>query len=184
MNIIRRLPSIVAGSALAILVVMTIAAVIARYVFDAPLHWGEEISGLLMIWIIMIGAIVAERDGQHLTIPLLTDLLPARLRAAVDLAVSALSIAVLGYAGYLGYRLAESAQYKLTEILQISWFWIDVAVPVGTAGVIIYLLHRCFTNLMVIVRGPLEEAATGRDQHPAARSLQANPQFGSNGDAL
>lgn len=153
MELIRRLPSVVAGSALAALVVMTIAAVIARYVFDAPLHWGEEMSGLLMIWIIMIGAIVAERDGQHLEIPLFVDLLPTRIRAAVDLAISALSVAVLSYAGWLGYLLAQSAQYKLTEILQISWFWIDIAVPVGAVGLVAYLLHRCFTDIMVIVKG-------------------------------
>ncbi|AIB14646.1 C4-dicarboxylate ABC transporter permease (plasmid) [Azospirillum argentinense] len=153
MELIRRLPSVVAGTALAGLVVMTIVAVIARYVFDAPLHWGEEMSGLLMIWIIMIGAIVAERDGQHLEIPLFVDLLPTRIRAAVDLAISALSILVLGYAGWLGYLLAQSAQYKLTEILQISWFWIDIAVPVGAAGLVAYLLHRCFIDIMVIVKG-------------------------------
>lgn len=153
MELIRRLPSAVAGSALAGLVAMTIVAVVARYVFDAPLHWGEEMSGLLMIWIIMIGAIVAERDGQHLDIPLFVDLLPVRIRAAVDLAISALSIAVLAYAGWLGYQLAQSAQYKLTEILQISWFWIDMAVPVGTAGVIIYLLRRCYIDVIVIAKG-------------------------------
>ncbi|NUB06896.1 TRAP transporter small permease [Azospirillum sp. Vi22] len=153
MELIRRLPSVVAGTALAGLVVMTIVAVIARYVFDAPLHWGEEMSGLLMIWIIMIGAIVAERDGQHLEIPLFVDLLPTRIRAAVDLAISALSILVLGYAGWLGYLLAQSAQYKLTEILQISWFWIDIAVPVGAAGLVAYLLHRCVIDIMVVVKG-------------------------------
>ncbi|TWA95586.1 TRAP-type C4-dicarboxylate transport system permease small subunit [Azospirillum brasilense] len=153
MELIRRLPSVVAGGALAALVVMTIAAVFARYIFDAPLHWGEEMSGLLMIWIIMIGAIVAERDGQHLDIPLFVDLLPTRIRAAVDLAVSALSIVVLTYAGWLGYLLAQSAQYKLTEILQISWFWIDIAVPVGAAGIVAYLLRRCFIDIMVIAKG-------------------------------
>ncbi|AWJ91609.1 TRAP transporter small permease (plasmid) [Azospirillum baldaniorum] len=153
MELIRRLPSVIAGTALAGLVVMTIVAVFARYLFDAPLHWGEEMSGLLMIWIIMIGAIVAERDGQHLEIPLFVDLLPTRIRAAVDLAISALSILVLGYAGWLGYLLAQSAQYKLTEILQISWFWIDIAVPVGAAGLVAYLLHRCFIDIMVIVKG-------------------------------
>ncbi|MBB3266084.1 TRAP-type C4-dicarboxylate transport system permease small subunit [Azospirillum brasilense] len=153
MELIRRLPSVIAGTALAGLVVMTIVAVFARYLFDAPLHWGEEMSGLLMIWIIMIGAIVAERDGQHLEIPLFVDLLPTRIRAAVDLTISALSILVLGYAGWLGYLLAQSAQYKLTEILQISWFWIDIAVPVGAIGLVAYLLHRCFIDIMVIVKG-------------------------------
>ncbi|MGQ9369086.1 TRAP transporter small permease [Azospirillum sp. ST 5-10] len=153
MELIRRLPSAVAGGALVLLVAMTIVGVAARYVFDAPLHWAEEMSGLLMIWIIMVGAVVAERDGQHLHIPVLTDLLPPRANAAVDLAMTLLSMAVLAYAAWLGYGLARSAEYKLTEILQISWFWIDIAVPIGLAGIEILLVRRCIADLAVIVKG-------------------------------
>lgn len=128
-----------AGLPLAVLVVVTIVAVFMRYVVNAPLQWTEEVSGLLMIWIVMVGAIATERDGQHLTIPMLTDALPRRLAAGIEVAINALSIVVLTYVAWLGTKLAIGAREKLTDILEISWFWIDIAVPIGALGVVFYM---------------------------------------------
>jgi TRAP-type C4-dicarboxylate transport system permease small subunit len=125
-----------------ILVVVTIAAVFMRYVANAPLQWTEEVSGLLMIWIVMIGGVAAEREGQQLTIPLLPDALPRRLGLALNIVVSAFSIAVLLYMAWLAWQLASRAQYKLTQILGVSWFWIDIAVTVGAALMAIYAALR------------------------------------------
>mgnify|MGYP006172839951 CR=1 FL=1 len=54
-----------AGSLLILtLVVITTAAVVARYALGAPLQWTEEMSGILMIWIVFIGAIGHHIQGQ------------------------------------------------------------------------------------------------------------------------
>jgi TRAP-type C4-dicarboxylate transport system permease small subunit len=133
----------VGGAALAVLVVITILSVVMRYVFASPIFWLEEVSELLMIWIVMMGAIVAERDGQHLSIPLLMDTLPTRVQAAIGFLVSLLSLGVLLYMIYLSALLALSARTKITSILHISWTWIDLAVPVGAAGLAIYMVMHC-----------------------------------------
>lgn len=151
MKYLFKMPGAIAGGALAFLVAVTVLSVVTRYVFDAPLHWLEEVSGLLMIWIVMVGAIGTERDGQHLTIPMLTDALPHRLRAGVEVAIGALSIVVLLYVAWLGAKLALGAREKLTDILEISWFWIDVAVPVGALGVAVHMgvsLRHAFARLI------------------------------------
>lgn len=136
-----------AAATLAALVLITVAAVVMRYAFARPIQWTEEISGLLMIWIVMTGAIAAERDNQHLAIPLFADLLPRRWRVALDLVVAAASIALLGVMGRLAWQLAARAQYKLTQILGISWFWIDIAVSFGCAGMAAYTLVRAVREL-------------------------------------
>jgi TRAP-type C4-dicarboxylate transport system permease small subunit len=140
MKFIERIPVLIAGGALAVLVSITVVSVFARYLFGAPFHWLEEVSGLLMIWIVMVGAVSCERDGQHLAIAMLTDRLPWRLRVGVEIVVTLLSIIVLGFLVVLGWQLAKGAGEKLTDILEISWFWIDVAVPVGALGAAIYMV--------------------------------------------
>ena len=136
---IRNLCDYVAASLLLSLVVVTIAAVSMRYFFGSPLQWTEEVSGLLMIWIVMIGGVAAERDKEHLSIPLLLDCLPKKAGALINFIVAAASIVGLLYMAYLAYRLAMMAQFKRTQILQISWFWIDIAVTVGAIGIAGYL---------------------------------------------
>ncbi len=133
-----------AGLPLLVLVLVTIAAVFMRYIVGQPLQWTEEVSGLLMIWIIMIGGVAAEREDQHLTIPLLPDALPRRVGLAMNILTSTFSIVVLCYMAFLAWQLASRAQYKLTQILGVSWFWIDIAVTVGCG------LMAAYTGLRVM----------------------------------
>jgi TRAP-type C4-dicarboxylate transport system permease small subunit len=136
---IAKLWDYAAASILLALVVITITAVTMRYFFGSPLQWTEEVSGLLMVWIVMIGGVAAERDKEHLSIPLLLDCLPKKASNLINLVVCAVSIAGLLYMAFLAYQLAMMAQFKRTQILQISWFWIDIAVTVGAVGIAGYL---------------------------------------------
>lgn len=129
-------------AAIPLLVLVGIAnyAVVMRYAVGQPVHWSEEVSGLLMIWIVMIGGIAAERDGQHLTISLLTDAMPRRARLLVNAIVGLTSVGVILYVAWIGLQLALSVQFKVTSILRMSWLWIDIAIPVGAVGIAIYML--------------------------------------------
>ena len=75
-------------------------------------------SGMLMIWVVMLGGVVAERDRAHLTIPFLMEMLPGKLRRVIAVLVAVLSIALLLYMAWLGYRLAEMAQFKVTQLTE------------------------------------------------------------------
>ena len=121
----RRNPADNRGTALAhrlaaipllILLVVFNVAVVMRYFVDRPLQSTEEISGLLMIWIVMLGAVAAEQDDQHLHIPLLLDMLPAKVGAGINLVVSLLSAAFLLYVSYVGLLLSMNVHFKVTDI--------------------------------------------------------------------
>ncbi len=129
MRFFGKLAEFSAAFALFVLVVMTIGAVFMRYFIGQPIQWTEEMSG-----VVMLGGIVAERDRAHLTIPFVMDMLPATIRRVIAVLVALLSLCVLLYMAWLGYRLAEMAQFKVTQILKVSWFWIDLAGPHRRAG--------------------------------------------------
>ena len=118
MRLFGKVAEFSAAFALFVLVVVTIGAVFMRYFI-----------------------VVAERDRAHLTIPFLMEMLPGKLRRVIAILVALLSIALLLYMAWLGYRLAEMAQFKVTQILKVSWFWIDLAVPVGALATAIYTLY-------------------------------------------
>ena len=132
----------IASILLAVLIVLFNAAVLMRYVFHQPIHFTEELSALLLIWIVMVGAIAAEHENQHLSITVLTDLMRERPRQLLGLLTDILSVVVLLFVAWLGWRLANTVQFKITSILRISWFWIDLAVPVGAAGAAVTMAGR------------------------------------------
>lgn len=142
MRYLAKLAAGLAATTLFILVMITIIGVIARYFFQAPLHWGEEMSGLLMVWIVFLGMAVAERDGQSLTISFVTDAMAPRAAAAVNIVVCLLSVALLGYMAWLGWNLANSVQFRLTQILKVSWYWIYIAVPIGATLTVLVTLAQ------------------------------------------
>ncbi|WP_424987132.1 TRAP transporter small permease [Microbulbifer sp. S227A] len=121
----------------AFLVLATGYAVVLRYWAGAPLHWMEEASGIALIWIVMVGAIAAERDNEQLSIPIFVDKLSGRGQLIVKVLVGALSVGLLALLAYYGVTLAEKVAFKLTGVLKISWYWIDIAVPVGFVGIIL-----------------------------------------------
>ncbi|RZN49884.1 TRAP transporter small permease [Escherichia sp. E13S3] len=151
MRLLGKVIEVAAVLTLFILVIMTIAAVIMRYCFNMPLQWTEEVSGLLMIWVVMFGAVVAERDNTHLSIPFLADALTPRWQRILTLFVSLVSIILLIVMAWSAWKLAAGTAFKTTQILKISWFWIDIAVTVGAIGI------ACFTALHLIKKTPNKE---------------------------
>ena len=146
MRLLGKMIEVAAVLTLFILVIMTIAAVIMRYCFHMPLQWTEEVSGLLMF-----GAVVAERDNTHLSIPFLADALTSRGQRILAFLVSLMSIILLVVMAWSAWKLAAGTAFKTTQILKISWFWIDIAVTVGAIGV------ACFTALQLIKKTPRKE---------------------------
>lgn len=151
MRLLGKMVEVAAVLTLFLLVIITIAAVIMRYCFNMPLQWTEELSGLLMIWVVMFGAVVAERDNTHLSIPFLADALTQRRQRVLTLFVSLISILLLIIMAWSAWKLAAGTAFKTTQILKISWFWIDIAVTIGAIGI------ACFTTLRLIKKTPYKE---------------------------
>lgn len=142
MKPIARITDWLAALPLFVLLAIFNVAVVMRYFIDRPLQWTEEVAGLLMIWIVMLGGIAAERDNQHLAIPVVVDLLPPKATAAINLVVSLLSAAFLLYVSYVGLMLALTVKFKVTDILRVSYFWIDIAIPVGFVAIAAYMVGQ------------------------------------------
>lgn len=142
MGILNRLLNLVAIAPLVLLVLLVNAAVIGRYGFSMPIRWAEEVSGILMIWLVMLGAIVTERDHAHLRIPVLIEALPEKFGFPIRLLSSALSIGTLGAFTWISYGLAASVTYKVTDLLRISYWWLDIALCIGFAAMALLMAVR------------------------------------------
>ncbi|MCA0963370.1 TRAP transporter small permease [Salipiger bermudensis] len=142
MKLSYKFVSALAGLLVFALIAITAAAVIARYLLGTPIQWTEEMSAFLLIWIVFLGAIACEIEDQHLKIDVITLMLPKALERWLGVVVGLASVGLLGYMAWLGYRLAESAALKKTQILRMSWYWIDIAVTVGAIGIALVMLWR------------------------------------------
>ena len=120
---------------LAAVFILTIVGVFQRYVAGTPIEWMEEMNGLLFIWAIMLGAAATQRTSEHLSINLVTALFPKTTRYYLAIFREALTIVICTSLGWYGYLLAQNVKFKITNVLGISYKYIDYAVPAGMGGV-------------------------------------------------
>lgn len=143
----------------AALVIVTSASVFARYLLGAPIAWTEEVSGLLMIWIVMIGAIACEANRQHLSVDLLEVRLPPRARRILVVGVTLVSVVLLVWMAWEAFKLGQTTAFKKTQILGVSWFWLDLAVVIGALGTALVMLVGLFRPMPV--QDPLSQYEHG-----------------------
>ncbi len=65
--------------------VVLLAGVVSRYVFNAPLTWSDELASILFLWLAMLGAVIALRRGEHMRLTTLVNRLSPNARAWVNL---------------------------------------------------------------------------------------------------
>jgi TRAP-type transport system small permease protein len=54
------------GGCIAAIVLITLCAVVWRYVLDNPLSWVEQVSTMIFVWVIFLGSAVLYRQNLHI----------------------------------------------------------------------------------------------------------------------
>jgi TRAP-type C4-dicarboxylate transport system permease small subunit len=119
---------------------VTLAQVVARYVFNEPLIWSEEAARYLFVWVSMIGAALALRARGHYALMALVEQLPP----AAAWAARALGFAVtLGFVLVLlvtGIRETIQADMQEAATLPMRMSLPYAALPVGAGLMLVHLL--------------------------------------------
>ena len=89
-----RLADVATQTLLVATVLVVAGTVVARYGFHTTPSWGEEVALLFIIWFSFLGASLATREGLHLSVEFVSDLLPRPHRAVV---IAFARLAVIGF---------------------------------------------------------------------------------------
>ena len=120
------------------LTVVTFAQVVTRYGLGNPLIWSEELARYLFVWVSMIGAALAVREGGHFGLDLLIRRLPAlgAVLAPVVTTVAIVFLAIMLKTGIDETKLA-SMQFAMTFPMRMQWAYL--ALPVGAGLMLLHL---------------------------------------------
>jgi tripartite ATP-independent transporter DctM subunit len=130
----QRLGSIVATVA-ALLVIAEIivlfTGVSARYFFQKPIIWLDELAGILFLWLAMLGAVTAFQRGEHMRMTAFVGMVSPGKRAFFDVLAIAAPLAFLALVLQPAYEFASDEAFVSTPGLDISSLWRAAALPVG-----------------------------------------------------
>ncbi|HEY6255875.1 MAG TPA: TRAP transporter large permease subunit, partial [Xanthobacteraceae bacterium] len=130
---LARITEIPAAILVAVEIVVLLAGVISRYVFNRPLTWSDELASILFLWLAMLGAVIALRRGEHMRLAFLVSRAPPRLQAWIEplagAAVAAFVVAIIPPA----FDYVTFQQSITTPALEISDAYRVAALAVGAA---------------------------------------------------
>lgn len=131
----ENLDAIVSGISLVVIVLITVAGVIMRKFVGRPIAWLEEMQIFFFVWMVFLGGSVAFRMGTQVSIDLIAARLHGRARSILDVLDYLVSMGVISYMMVGGWQLMLSPAVlrKVTPYFKIGYAWIDLAVPIGCA---------------------------------------------------
>ena len=125
-------------------VTILFAGVVSRYVFDSPIIWTDELANFLLLWLAMLGSVVAFRRDGHMRLTTLINMVGpdwgSWLGAVAALVLIAFVLEILVPAN--DYLHQQSFVTLIT--LQISDGYRVAAIMVGTCLLAVVTLLRLF----------------------------------------
>ncbi len=120
---------------------ITILTVFTRYILNFVPSWSEEIPRYLLVWITYLGAALAVRYKEHISLDFFFNLLPVRARQIGHLFLNGLIAMVALIMLVYGTGLLGQFGDDLMESIPVRNFYLYLAMPLSGLLMLLYLLQ-------------------------------------------
>jgi TRAP-type C4-dicarboxylate transport system permease small subunit len=129
--------------------------ILSRFTEAIPRYiWTEEVARFCFIWIIMIGSMIAVRDGSHFDLDVLPKPKTARGQAVgrifVHIAMLMMALTFLIF----GYRFALFGLDQESELTGLNMLFIHAAWPLAGLAFAVFLGEKIWDDVTLFREGP------------------------------
>lgn len=141
---------LLAALLLASIVLLIAGNVVMRYVFNASLSWGEELTLWMFVWFVWIAVSLAFKRGEHIRITVLADAFGPSVQKAAGILVSLLILVFLGalIAECVKLMLKPFVASQKSVVLGLPIPVLYASAPVGATLSAIRVLQHLFKLLI------------------------------------
>ncbi|MFV9473810.1 TRAP transporter small permease [Advenella sp. RU8] len=127
-----RLVSIMAQLLLLSAVIASFHQVVSRFVFESPADWTEVWTRCAIIWVVLLGLVLACRQGAMLKVEMLENALNEKHKRWLSTLVMIITSTFLGILTWVGCMAAYRFRFQTIAGLEFSIAWIYAAIPIGS----------------------------------------------------
>ncbi|WP_010321536.1 TRAP transporter small permease [Marinobacterium stanieri] len=95
-NLVTHIEEAILSLLLLSMTLLVFAEVVARFGFNAGIHWAQEVTLLLSAWFVLFGASYGVKVGAHIGVDVFVKMLPAGVHRGVTLIAVALCLFYCG----------------------------------------------------------------------------------------
>jgi TRAP-type C4-dicarboxylate transport system permease small subunit len=151
MRSIRKATEAVIVALFAVLVSVVFLQVIARYVFNQPPAWSEELARYLQVWIILLASPLCIRKGSHLAVDYFSHKLSPAARFRLDILIGLLITFYVAVVTLFGVRLMVVGRFQISPAMGIPMAVVYAVLPLS--GALMFLESVLRTWHLVKSRG-------------------------------
>lgn len=114
------------------LIVLGAAQIVLRNAFSMGFAWGDGLARLAVLWLALLGALAASRDGRHIALGVLTRWLPPRWRIAAQVTADVFGAAVSAGLAWVSWAfVSDSREFGDTLLGDVPAWWLQAIMPVA-----------------------------------------------------
>lgn len=130
---------------LAFMILLAFLQIALRNLADMTLSWGDPLLRVLVLWIALVGALAATRDGHHIHMDIVSRFLPDRFRAPLQRFTQLFSALVSGVIAWYSAQLVLM-EYRDASIAfsGIPTWTLELILPLGFLLMALRFLANAF----------------------------------------
>ena len=116
------------------LILLGAAQIVLRNVFSMGFSWGDGLARLAVLWLALLGALAASRDGRHIALGVLTRWLAPFWRTAAKVTADVFGAAVSAGLAWVSWAfVSDSHEFGDTLLGDVPAWWLQALMPVAFA---------------------------------------------------
>jgi TRAP-type C4-dicarboxylate transport system permease small subunit len=137
---------------IAVMIVPVTLQIFSRFVEFIPRYiWTEEVARFCLMWLIMLGATIAVREGAHFDVDVLPAPKTARGKAIARLVVDVAILIVAIIFIVFGWRFALFGYEQHSEMTGINMLSIHIAWPLAGICWLLFVVERMVDDLQTLL---------------------------------
>lgn len=140
----------IAALVVVLFVVMMTAVLVqisGRYIFNYSISGVEEVATFSQIWLVLFGAGIAMRRGQHVVVDVLALFLPVGVRRVISVIVALGSIVFVAIVARTSLALVNFGFIQSSPALQIPMWIVYLCLPAGSIYLILEIVAATWADL-------------------------------------
>jgi len=135
------------------MICMAVLQIILRNLFDSGILWGDELIRVLVLWIGLIGAMVASRNNHHISIDVISRYLPEQIKKQTALITASFTSLVCAVMAYFSFRfvMMEKADGLVAFAATPTWVCESI-IPISFAIITLRYLLLSFSCLVKLFK--------------------------------
>ncbi len=140
-----------------------IFAVFTRYILNFVPSWSEEVPRYLLVWITYLGAALAVKFKEHISLDVFFNMMPLRMRQVGHILLNGLIAIVATIMVTYGIALISQFKDDLMESIPVTNFWLYLVMPISGALMLLFIIQDTWKAILGLGK---KEAPTSSEMVP------------------